>query len=61
MMNTLKNVVLQINPQRGLEYALVLTIKAVALAGVVGVAVTHLAARNVGRVIDNCQKKFGLR
>lgn len=61
MMNTLKNVVLQINPQRALEYALVLTIKAVALAGVVGVAVTHLAARNIERVVDNCQKKLGLR
>jgi hypothetical protein len=61
MMNTIKNIILQTPLQRGFEYALVLTIKAVALTGVVGVAVFHLAGRYIEKVAASVQRKLGLR
>jgi hypothetical protein len=61
MINTIKNIILQTSLQRGFEYALVLTIKVVALTGVVGVAVIHLVGRRVDRAVESIQKKFGLR
>jgi hypothetical protein len=61
MINTFKNIIVQTAFQRGFEYALVLTIKAVALTGVVGVAMIHLAGRHVEKVLGSFQRKLGLR
>jgi hypothetical protein len=61
MINTVKNLIVQTVFQRGIEYALVLTIKAVALTGVVGVAVIHIARRHVEKMLGSFQRKLGLR
>jgi hypothetical protein len=61
MINTFKNIILQTAFQRGFEYALVVAIKAVALMGVVGVAVVHLAGRHVEKMVDSFQRKLGLQ
>jgi hypothetical protein len=61
MMNTVKNVILQTPFHRGFEYALVLTIKAVALMGVVGVAVVYLAGKHFEKLIGSIQRKPRLR
>jgi hypothetical protein len=61
MINTFKNIIVQTAFQRGFEYALVLTIKAVALAGVVGVAMVHLAGRHVEKALESFQRKLRLR
>jgi hypothetical protein len=56
MINTIKNLILQTPFQRGFEYALVLTIKAVALAGVVGVAMVYLAGKHLEKLLPFLRK-----
>ncbi len=61
MLNIIKNIILQTPFHRGFEYALVLTIKAVALMGVVGVAVVYVAGKHVEKFVGSFQRKFRLR
>ncbi len=61
MINMIKNIILQTPFQRGFEYALVLTIKAVALTGVVGIAMVYVAWRHVEKLAVSFQRTLRLR